>query len=131
MPLRLRLKPHERVVISGAVLRNGSSRVELYIENTVPVLRQSDILRPAEAQTPAQRVYLALQLMYVDPGQRQAHHHSYFALAAELAEAAPSCRRILAKIDAQLAEGQLYRALKTARMLLHLEQGIMAHVQQP
>ncbi len=129
MALRLRLKPNERVVISGAVVRNGSAKVELFVENTVPVLRQSDILGPGDVQTPAQRVYMALQLIYVDPEHRHTHRLTYAALAAELAVAAPSCRKVLDKIDFQLTTGHLYRALKTARMLLAHERGLIANVQ--
>lgn len=66
MALKIKLKPHERLIIGGAVVANGDSKCDLIIENEVPVLRDKDILREKEANTPSKRVYFAIQLMYVD-----------------------------------------------------------------
>jgi flagellar biosynthesis repressor protein FlbT len=129
MALRLTLKPHERVILGGAVLRNGGSRVDLLIENRVPVLRGADIMSPSAVRTPCERVYLALQLMYVDPDQAEGHRESYRSLVAEVLEAAPSCRRPIERIEASVAAGQLYQALKAARALIEHEQELMSHVQ--
>jgi len=129
MPLRLSLKPHERVVIGGAVLRNGSAQVRLSVENEVPVLRESDILSPGAVRTPCQRVYLALQLMYLDPAERQRHEATYRHLAAEVLAAAPSCRPHFTAIAAHLASRNVYRALKRAGSLLRHERRLLAHVQ--
>ena len=69
MPLTLQLKPHERVILGGAVVCNGRSRARLVIENEVPVLRESDILSPRLVRTPCQRIDMALQLLYLDPAR--------------------------------------------------------------
>ena len=45
MALRLRLKAGERVIVGGAILRNGSKGTELVVENETPVLRENDVLR--------------------------------------------------------------------------------------
>jgi len=52
MPLRLTLKSQERVIIGGAVVKNGDSRTELHVENKVPILRETDILSPKLVKTP-------------------------------------------------------------------------------
>src|SRR5439155_12790288 len=96
MALRLSLKPHERVIIGGAALRNGGTRTELLIENEVPVLRESDILSPSMVRTPCERIYLVLQLMYVDPERSEQHIDRYRSLVADVAATAPSCRPLLA-----------------------------------
>jgi flagellar protein FlbT len=44
MALKIILKPHERIILGGAVVTNGRSKSELIIENNVPLLRQKDNL---------------------------------------------------------------------------------------
>ena len=128
MALRLSLKPHERVIIGGAALRNGGTRTELLIENEVPVLRESDILSPSMVRTPCERIYLVLQLMYVDPERSEQHIDRYRSLVADVAATAPSCRPLLAPIDEQVEAGGFYQAPKSARRLLDHERGLMSRV---
>lgn len=130
MALRLTLKPHERVIISGAVIRNGDNRIEFLIENEVPVLRESDILSPNSVRTPCDRIYLALQLLYVDPQRTSEHQETLEGLVREVLDAAPSCRPLLREIETLTAAGRLYQALKSARTLRQHEREILAHVQQ-
>ena len=129
MALRLTLRPHERVILGGAVLRNGESRCELLIENEVPVLREQDILSPNAVRTPCQRIYLALQLMYVDQERFAEHQASYEELAAEVQLAAPSLAPVLRGIEEQVGAGRIYQALKSARGLLQREQELVRNVQ--
>ena len=78
MALRLRLRPGERLAINGAVVRNGSNRsVELEVLNTAILLHERDIMLPAEADTPLKAVYLAIQLMHLEPDQFQQHHSQF------------------------------------------------------
>jgi len=128
MALHLSLRPGERVILGGAVVRNGSARTRLVVENEVPILRESDILRPGSVRTPCERVYLAIQLAYVDPGQAPQHLATYRALAEEVLEAAPSGREWITVMDAQVEAGELYRALKSARALISWEKERLEHV---
>jgi flagellar biosynthesis repressor protein FlbT len=128
--LRLVLKPHERLIVGGAVLRNGNARAEFMIENTVPVLRERDILSPSTATTPCGIVYLALQLMYVEPQQRAQHRTTYDALVNEVLTAAPSTRDLVTRINEHLDAGRHYHALKVARELLTYEHTLLANAHQ-
>jgi flagellar biosynthesis repressor protein FlbT len=128
MALRLSLKPRERVIIGGAVLKNGGSPVHLTVENRVAILRQSDVLSPREAQTPCKRIYLALQLLYLDPENAATHLETYRTLVDQVAEAAPSTRPLIAAVDAQVHAGDHYRALKAARPLIEYEGKLLHHV---
>ena len=128
MALRLTLKPHERAVIDGAVIRNGNHRAVLLVENEVPILREGDILSPREVHTPADRVVLAIQLMYVEPAQREALRNSYDELVQDLRDAAPSLRADLDMVHAHVAAGRYYLALRAARQLRQDEQRILRHV---
>ena len=129
MALRLTLRSHERVIVGGAVIRNGNSRSELLIENEVPVLREPDILSPGAVRTPCERIYLALQLMYVDQ-ERSAHHQvTYHRLASEVLQAAPSLAPSLQAIEEQVGAGRIYQALKGAHGLLQRERELVPDVQ--
>jgi flagellar protein FlbT len=128
MPLRLKLKPGERVILGGAVVRNGSSSTELFVENDTPVLREPDVLRPGSVRTPCERIYLALQLLYVDSEQPGRYTAAYRLLADEVLAAAPSCAPLLTSIDEHLKQGKLYRALREARRLIGHERRLVSHV---
>ncbi len=128
MALRLSLKPRERVIIGGAVVRNGGSATHLTVENRVPVLRQSDVLSPRAAQTPCKRVYLALQLLYLDPDHAPTHLETYRRLAGDVLRAAPSTGPLFAAVDEQVSCGDHYRALKAARPLIEYEGKLLHHV---
>src|SRR5690606_24725730 len=65
MTLKVELKPGERIVVGRSLITNGSSRSRLIIEGEEPVLRERDILTPETANTPARRIYLTVQLMYL------------------------------------------------------------------
>lgn len=127
MALRLTLKPHERVIIGGAVIRNGDNRVELLIENEVPLLRESAILSPDAVRTPCERIYLALQLIYVDPKRVSEHQASFRALVSDVRGAAPSCNTYLDKIEDFVRAGNLYQAIKSTQDLLKYERKLMEH----
>jgi flagellar protein FlbT len=128
MALQLNLRPGERVILGGAVVRNGSSRARLRIENEIPVLRESDILRPGAVRTPCEGVYFALQLAYVDPSRSGEHLETYRDLADQVRAAAPSSRPWLEDVDARLEAGDYYRALKCARALLTWERETLSRV---
>lgn len=127
MSLKLTLKPHEKIIIGGAVIRNGNKHAEFLVENNVPILRQKDILTEANTDTPARRIYFVVQLMYIDGDNRETYISSYFALRQEMAEAAPSTRSYLDKISELIAVSQFYQALKTARQLIEYEKELIAN----
>ena len=80
MALKITLKPHEKLIIGGAVICNGGNKCEFVVENPVSILRQNNIITPDQADTPARRIYLAIQLMYVDPQKLQQHQQLYWQL---------------------------------------------------
>jgi flagellar protein FlbT len=126
MALKVELKPSERIVIGNVVLRNGDSRARFFIEGHAPILREKDILTADTADTPARRIYLAVQLMYLadDPG---ASHSDYFALVQDFLSAAPSALPIVSEINNLILNDELYRALKAAKKLIEYESELLAH----
>jgi flagellar biosynthesis repressor protein FlbT len=128
MALRLTLKPGERVIVGGAVVRMGRSRGELFVDSQTPVLREADVLSPAAVRTPCQRIVLALQLVYIEP-ERVSHHLAlYRTLAEQVRGAAPSTGPLLDAVDRHLETGRHYQALKSARALLDYERELISHV---
>ena len=128
MALRLTLKPQERVIIGGAVIKNGDSRTEFFVMNEVPVLREPDILSPGSVQTPCERIYLAIQLMYVDPTNLGIHQRTYWTLVGELVSAAPSLLGRIDRLSREILAGNYYRALRLAQKLIAHETEMLHHV---
>ena len=131
MPLKLTLKPHERVILGGAVITNGASASHLLIENNVPVLRQADILSEAQANTPCRRIYFVLQLLYIDQAQSAELHPVYWELAREVLEAAPSMKNLISKISQFIIENKMYQALKSAKKLIQYEEELINNATKP
>lgn len=128
--LRLTLKPHERAILGDAVIKNGPGRTSLFIENEVPILREADILSPRAVHTPCERIYMALQLVYMDTEHRDNMLIVYRSLVDEVRGAAPSLHPLLDAIDVHVVAGEWYQAVKSARPLLEREREILARVSE-
>lgn len=124
MALRIELKPGERILIGESVLINSDQRATFLIEGNAPILREKDILTPEQANSPARRIYLAVQLMYTSRDAR-AHHDVYFALMRDIVQAAPSTWPYVESINNRILTGDLYKALKEAKNLVQYEQELL------
>ncbi|MEO8449488.1 MAG: flagellar biosynthesis repressor FlbT [Gemmatimonadota bacterium] len=128
MGLRITVKPGERLILGGAVVRNGATRAELIIENDVPILRGKDVMRLEDAESPCRRIYFTIQLMYVDPANMDQHRELYLELVSDVVHASPSTRATLSEISDLVVGGQYYQALKVARKLIAYEEELISHV---
>jgi flagellar protein FlbT len=128
MPLKITLKPNERVVIGGAVITNGKSGSDLIIENNVPVLREKDIISEKEIDSHCKRIYFTIQLMYIDEKNIEIYHKNFLELIKELIKSAPSTTDLIEEISKFIIGGNYYQALKTAKKLIDYEQKVIAHV---
>ena len=130
MALKLTLKPHEKAVINGAVIANGDRRASFTIENHANVLRESDIIQPEDATTPAKRVYLPIMLMIVGQERTEALFEEFetrlreFAGVVTDAEALQTCAALAAKV----ANGDYYKALSLCRTLIEFEKTRLPNV---
>ena len=127
MPLKLTLKPGERILVGGAVLTNGPTVAHLLVENQVPLLRQRDILSEANATTPCKKVYLVVQLMYIGEGLTSELAQLYWGLVRDILEAAPSTNDLISQISAYIVDMNFYPALKIAKKLISYEEELMNH----
>jgi flagellar protein FlbT len=126
MALKIELKPGERVILGECVVTNADQRTHLLVEGHAPILREKDIMTPELADTPAKRIYLAVQLMYTAKNP-QAHHELYFSLVRDIVHAAPSMWVHIENINNQILMGQMYKALKDAKKLINYEKGLLDH----
>lgn len=124
MSLKVELKPHERLIIGNCVVTNSDQRTRLFIDGRAPVLREKDILTESTANTPARRIYFAVQLMYLDDNI-ETLRKDYFALVNDIVTAAPSCIPIIDQINNEILTGSLYKALKAAKRLIQHEQDLL------
>jgi len=128
MPLKITLKPRERLILGGAVVRNGDVGARLTVENEVPILRGHDILSQREADTPCRRIYFVVQLMYVDERNLDEHLKLYWPLVQDVATAAPSTASYTSEISRLVVARKYYQALKVARRLVDYEQELFQHI---
>ena len=80
----------------------------------------------ARADTPAKRIYLAVQLMYTSRDPR-IHHEVYFALIRDIVQAAPSTWPQIESINNHILRGELYKALKQSRKLIAYEEDLFCN----
>ena len=124
MGLKVELKPGERFIVGESLITNGGQRTRLLIEGDAPILREKDIMTPAMADTPAKRIYLAVQLMYTSRDPRS-QHETYFALMHDLVKAAPSAWGLVVEVSNHILAGDMYKALKSAKALIAYEKGLL------
>lgn len=125
MSLKITLKTNERLIVGGAVVRNGGKGTVLFIENTVPILREKDILGEKDANTPCRRVYFSIQLMYIDEANVPQYRKAYAELASQVLQAAPSTAQFIEQMNERVEAGNYYQALKTARNLIDYEEELL------
>jgi len=129
MALKVELKPGEKIILGDCVVTNTDQRTRLVIEGEAPILREKDILTRKTANTPAKRIYFAIQLMYTsrDPS---AQHEAYFALIKDILRAAPSTWPVIESINNYILTGEMYKALKSAKKLIALEEELLTNAQR-
>lgn len=126
MALKVELKPGERIIIGESVITNQRQRARLLIDGEAPILREKDIMTAERANTPAERIYFAIQLMYTSRDARP-HHDIYFTLIGDIVAAAPSMRPFIEVMNNHILTGQMYKALKEAKKLIAYEGELLNH----
>jgi flagellar protein FlbT len=124
MPLRVELKPGERIIIGQSVITNSDTRTAFLIDGDAPILREKDILTSDTANTPVKRIYLCVQMMYLEndiPG----YQDLYLGFMKELMEAVPSFREQLESVSNLILSGALYKALRELRVLMKREDDLL------
>lgn len=127
--LVLKLAPHERVLINGAVIENGERRSRLAIVTpNANILRLRDAIHPEDVKTPVRRVCYILQLMLSGDADPQEGRLQLLRGIEQLSQVLtdPDSRAQLNLATAAVVEGQHYQALKALRTLLPREERLLA-----
>ncbi|HZT89956.1 MAG TPA: flagellar biosynthesis repressor FlbT [Stellaceae bacterium] len=122
MALRITLEPGKKIIVNGAVIENTGGSATLKIHNKANILRGNDVMTEKEANTPARRLYHALQSAYLFEGNRGEYLERFRQFVTDYVAAAPSARDIADKTLNLVAAGDYYGALKSARKLLGHEE---------
>lgn len=127
--LVLKLGPHERVLINGAVIENGDRRSRLAIMTpNAHILRLRDAIHPEEVNTPVRRVcYIAQLVLSGDVDPKDAHMQllrGIEQLSQVLTD--PDSRLQLSLASKAVLEDQHYQVLKCLRSLLPREERLLA-----
>mgnify|MGYP006173422029 CR=1 FL=1 len=80
--------------------------------------------------TPAKRIYLAVQLMYTSR-EAQRHHELYFSLIRDIVQAAPSTWALVEAINNHILTGEMYKALKDTKKLIAYEEELLSAARGP
>ena len=126
MSLKVELKPGEKLLIGNCVVTNSDQRTRIFIDGKAPILREKDILTAETANSPAKRIYLAVQLMYIKEDV-ETLRKDYFQLINDIVRAAPSTIPIVDEINNEILTGSMYKALKAAKKLIQYEQDLLSN----
>ena len=120
--LRITLRDGEKAIVNGAVIR-AVGRTQIAVENQVSILRGREVMQPEEATTPARQLYFAAMLAYIDPANRAQHQDNVVGLIGSLVATltAPEARAVCIAFAHDMATGDYYKALTTARELIGFE----------
>ena len=127
--LVLKLAPHERVLVNGAVIENGEKRSRLAILTpNANILRLRDSIHPEEVNTPVRRVcYIAQLVLSGDAKPEEAKIQMMRGVEQlSLALTDHGSRNMLAAATEALLDEQFYQALKSLRALLPREARLLA-----
>jgi flagellar biosynthesis repressor protein FlbT len=121
MPLRVELKPFERIIIGETVIVNSGIRTSFLIDGEAPILREKDTVTAETANTPVKRLYLCVQTMYLK-NDIPRYRAAYLGFLKDLREAFPGSRDLIDAVNIHISGGALYKALKEIRKLMKLEE---------
>ncbi|MES2541259.1 MAG: flagellar biosynthesis repressor FlbT [Pseudomonadota bacterium] len=127
--LVLKLGPHERVLINGAVIENGEKRSRLAIMTpNANILRLRDAIHPEEVNTPVRRVCYIAQLVLTGDAEPEDAKMQLLRGIEQLSQVLTDydSRTQLTLASRAVMEAQPYQALKALRSLLPREERLFA-----
>lgn len=130
MSLKISLKPNEKMILAGAVIKNGSATSTFFIETPTLVLRERDIMTEEQAVTPCKRIYFTVQLMYLDEKNMAQYHPLYWQQVGELTDAVKTMIPLVAEINEHILTSEYYKALKISKKMIAYEKELLDHATQ-
>lgn len=121
-PLKVHLKPNERIYLNGAVVR-VDRKVTLELLNDVVFLLENHVMQEDGATTPLRQLYFIVQSMLIEPGTKPLAQQFYDGLHRDLIVTFKD-RDILdglIEVKTLIEAAKPFEALKKIRSLYHLE----------
>jgi flagellar protein FlbT len=122
--LVIRLAPHERLLLNGAVIENGDRRASLSIRTPkANVLRLRDAIHPDQANTPVRRTCYMAQLILSGDVQPEDMRQPLLRALEQLSQVFTDAdsRSLLRSATEALAQQDHYQTLRHLRSLLPRE----------
>lgn len=132
--LILKLGPHERVLINGAVIENGERRSRFaVISPQANILRLRDAVHPEEANTPVKRVCYIAQLVLSGDTPEAVARPQLLRGIEQLSQVLkdPDSRQHLKRATEAVLCNEHYQALRALRALLPREARLFAAALRP
>lgn len=120
MSLVIDLKPGEKILIGEAVITNDSQRTRIKIDGNSPILREKDVLKKEDANTPCERLYYLIQSMYL-ARRPSLLHKEYFEAIDTIQKAAPTTSVFFMQINEEIMADRYYKAMKLGKELINHE----------
>lgn len=124
MSLKIKLKPHDKIIVNGAVLSADDKPIVITFLNNARILRQDDILLDSQIHD-AMKVdggyyndswlYYLIQLIYIDPENSAEVQPQLEATVTLLCNEYPQKADNINEILALMAEGHFFKALKACK----------------
>jgi flagellar protein FlbT len=127
--LVLKLGPHERVLINGAVIENGDKRGRLSVLTpNANILRLRDAIHPEGVNTPVRRVCYILQMVLSGDAEPEVARVQLLRGIEQLSQVFTDhdSRRQLTQATENILSDRFYPALKSLRSLLPREERLFA-----
>ncbi|WP_209427287.1 flagellar biosynthesis repressor FlbT [Pararhodobacter sp. SW119] len=131
--LILKLAPHERVLINGAVIENGDKRSRFSIITPgANILRLRDAIHPEQATTPVRRVCYIAQLVLSGDAEADGARQQLLRGIEQLSQVFTDhdSRALLSRATEAVLSEDHYQALRALRALLPREERLMAATRQ-
>src|SRR5262249_4148440 len=124
MALKIQLKPFERIIIGERLITNSDQRTRFVCEGNARILAGKDVLTAETADTPVKRIYLCVQMMYLE-NDIPKYQEVYFEFVKDLLAAAPSFRKQIESASNHILNGSFYKALKDIKKLMAREDELL------
>ena len=128
--LIIRLRPHEKVLVNGAILENGEKRAKFRVRSQdAHILRLRDALHPEDASTPVKRLYYTAQLAVTgdldeDEAVKQLVNELQAVYDALIDDV---CRSLIDQARNQVRSREFYPAMRTLKQLFPYEQKLLLY----
>lgn len=121
--IRLYIRPNEKLYINGAVVR-FDRKVSIELLNDVTFLMENHVMQAEEASTPLKQLYFVVQMLLMDPANTDAPMKLFQSMVNSLLEVVESetLRNGIAAVEAEVASGKTFGALKILRELFAAEE---------